>query len=325
MSEDSDFEAVTTESVTDEHVKPDPKKRLGRGLSALFEDEEDDFSGSADAGQTGQQGSGRTHIGVDQLEPGSYQPRRHMDQDSIDELAKSIAAHGILQPIVVRQKTGFEDTYEIIAGERRWRAAQVAQLHDVPVIIRELTDEQALEFGLIENLQREDLNPIEEAYGYKQLIEEFGHTQEKVAAGLGKSRSHVANTVRLLNLPPKVQGYIQDGQLSAGAARALITAENPEELAKSIINQGLSVREIENLVGSGKTASSSKKPKTSKPEKDVDTLALEKEVANVLGMNVSIDMQTAGKGSLSIQFKTLDQLDEVLHRLSHFPGRQQTG
>ena len=175
-------------------------------------------------------------IGLDQLEPGAYQPRRHFDKESIQELAESIAAHGIIQPLVVRPKAGFDKEYEIIAGERRWHAAQIAQLHEVPVVIRKLSDVEALEFGLIENLQREDLNALEEALGYRQLVDEFGHTQEKLA-GLGKSRSYVANTMRLLLLPLSVQDYVRDGSLTAGHARALVTVDNVEEVARLIVQK----------------------------------------------------------------------------------------
>lgn len=301
--------------------KPDPKKRgLGRGLNALFEDDEDDFVVQppvASAQVT--ENKENLMLGVDQLEPGKYQPRRDFTAESIAELADSIAEHGVLQPLLVRPKPGFSDVYEIIAGERRWRAAQQAQLHQVPVIIKKISDEKALEVGLIENLQREDLNPVEEAQGYKQLMEEFGHTQEKAAKALGKSRSHVANTLRLLNLPAKILSYLKSGQLSAGHARALITAENPEQLADMIVNQKLSVRDIEDLVG-GKAVGGKSKGSKGKPEKDVDTLALEDEMTNNLGMKVVIDVKKDAKGNsagtFKVKFKDLDQLDELLRRLS---------
>lgn len=316
MSEDTEIKAKKSEA-----KKRGPQRGLGRGLNALFEDEEGVYPQADPDGHT--PGAQRIVIGLDQLEPGSYQPRRLFTDESIGELAESIAAHGVLQPLIVRPKNGFKGMYEIIAGERRWRASQKAQLHEVPVIIKELTDQQALEIALIENLQRENLNPVEEAQGYKRLIEEFGHTQEKAAAVLGKSRSHVANMVRLLTLPRGVIDLMREGKLSAGHARALVTAENPEELAKFIVTQGLSVREIEKIAAqkSGRAA----KGRSAKPAKDVDTLALEEEIGNVLGMKVSIDVNGSGGGALKIAFKTLDQLDEILHRLSHFPGRQQQG
>ena len=327
---------------TEEKVgKPDPKKRLGRGLDALFGDEEDSFAGLDEAEESTSSSSsksGRQFVGVDQLEPGTYQPRHAMDDESLKELADSIAAHGVLQPLLVRPKGEAIDnaelqTYEIIAGERRWRASQIAMLHEVPVIIKELSDLEAMELGLIENLQREDLNSIEEALGYSRLIEQFGHTQEQVATNLGKSRSHIANTLRLLTLPESVQAYIEQGKLTAGHARALVTADNPEELAEKIIQDNLSVREAEKFAkGSGakkKSSAKSSKPSdsASTSNKDVDTLALENELSSILGMRVEIDIKGNDhtKGTLHINFNDLDQLDEVLHRLSHFPGRQQTG
>jgi len=321
--------------------KPDPKKRLGRGLDALFGDEEESFVASGE-GEVAAQGSaaksGRQLVGIDQLDPGEYQPRHVMNDESLKELSDSIAVHGVLQPLLVRPKGELLDNaelqkYEIIAGERRWRAAQIAMLHEVPVIIKELTDLQAMELGLIENLQREDLNSIEEALGYSRLIEQFGHTQEQVAQNLGKSRSHIANTLRLLTLPEKVQAYIELGKLTAGHARALVTADNPEELAEKIINDNLSVRDAEKFAkGSGAKKSKSSSSAKSAPaapvsDKDVDTLALEDELSSILGMRVEIDIKGNDhtKGTLRIDFSDLDQLDEVLHRLSHFPGRQQTG
>lgn len=316
--------------------KPDPKKRLGRGLDALFSDEEefgDDspLAGVGGSSSSGAPGTGRAVLGIDQLEPGTYQPREKMDEASLKELSESIAEHGVLQPLLVRKHpSGDEGRYEIIAGERRWRASQLAMLHEVPVTIRDLSDQQAMELGLIENLQREDLNIVEEAYGYARLVDQFGYTQEQVGKSLGKSRSHVANTLRLLSLPDSVKEYIRQGSLTAGHARALVTADDPETLAKEIISQGLSVREAEKFSGGSKKKTgksvSGKAPARS-AEKDVDTLALEEELSGLLGMRVQINVASGqtGTGNLTIDFKSLDQLDEVLHRLSHYPGRQQTG
>ncbi len=307
------------EEKTDEAI--DPKNRgLGRGLGALFEDEEGVYPQVGSEGHT--PGSKRLMMGVGELEPGTYQPRRDFHDDTLKELAESIAVHGVLQPLIVRKKSGFDDLYEIIAGERRWRAAQIAQLHEVPVIVHKLDDKACLEIALIENLQREDLNSIDEARGYSDLIEEFGHTQEKLAAIVGKSRSHIANTVRLLSLPSGVCKLVREGKLSAGHARALITAKNPEELAKIIVNQGLSVRETERLVAD--EGDRPDKAKKQKAEKSVDTLALEEEISNALGMKVAISVK-GQSGAMKISFKNLDQLDEVLHRLSHYPGRSQAG
>ena len=310
--------------MTEEKPVDSKKRGLGRGLNALFEDEEGVYPQADPDGQT--PGTERLMLGLDQLEPGTYQPRRNFNDESLKELAESISVHGVLQPLVVRKKPGFDGTFEIIAGERRWRASQIAQLHEVPVIIKELNDEQALEIALIENLQREDLNPIDEARGYKQLVEEFGHTQEKAAAILGKSRSHVANMMRLLMLPSKVLEMLKDGKLTMGHARTLITADDPEALAKMIVEQGLSVRAAEQLAADFAAGKAVKGKKKAKAAKDVDTVALEEEVSNSLGMKVTIDVKgNKGGGMMKIQYKSLDQLDEVLHRLSHFPGRTQEG
>lgn len=313
-----------SENMNDEKSLNPKKRGLGRGLNALFEDEEGVYPQADPAGHT--PGAERVMLGLDQLEPGSYQPRRNFNNESLKELADSISVHGVLQPLVVRKKAGFDGTFEIIAGERRWRASQIAQLHEVPVIIKELSDEQALEIALIENLQREDLDPIDEARGYKQLIEEFGHTQEKAAAILGKSRSHVANMMRLLMLPSKVLEMLKDGKLTMGHARTLITADDPEALAKMIVEQGLSVRGAEKLAAEMAAGKVPKTGKKAKVPKDVDTVALENEVSSALGMKVSIDTKgKKGGGVMKIQYSSLDQLDEVLQRLSHYPGRTQEG
>tara|TARA_R110002124_G_scaffold149220_1_gene314976 strand:- start:111443 stop:112369 length:927 start_codon:yes stop_codon:yes gene_type:complete len=294
------------------------KRGLGRGLSALFEDEEgvfplaDEFENDA--------GLSRFDCPVERLQPGQFQPRRNFDGDALRQLAESISTHGILQPILVRALDETEEHFEIIAGERRWRAAQIAQLHEVPVILVQMGDEEALEIALIENLQREDLNPLEEAQGYQKLIEEFAHTQGKLAAVIGKSRSHIANTLRLLKLPEDVQAFVDDGSLSAGHARALITAENPSTLAKSVISQGLSVRETERLAKETKADYEGKKDnkptKAKKQQKSVDTLALEEELSNKLGLDVVIDLKSGQSGQLKVTFGNYDQLDEVVHRLS---------
>jgi ParB family chromosome partitioning protein len=294
------------------------KRGLGRGLSALFEDEEgvypqvDDFDEDS--------GMSRFECPVERLQPGQFQPRRNFDSDALRQLAESISTHGILQPILVRALDETEEHFEIIAGERRWRAAQIAQLHNVPVILVQMGDEEALEIALIENLQREDLNPLEEAQGYQKLIDEFAHTQGKLAAVIGKSRSHIANTLRLLKLPADVQGFVDDGSLSAGHARALITAENPSALAKSVISQGLSVRDTERLAKETKADYEGKKDdkpsKAKKQQKSVDTLALEEELSSKLGMDVVIDLKSGQNGQLKVTFANYDQLDEIVHRLS---------
>lgn len=296
-----------------------PKKRgLGRGLGALFEDDEGVYPMADAEGHT--PGVRRVMMGIDQLQPGRYQPRKYIDKKSISELAESIAIHGVLQPLIVRPVEDKDDQYEIVAGERRWRASQEAQLHEVPVILMQLENEAALEIALIENLQREDLNILEEAQGYQMLMEEFELTQERAALKVGKSRSHVANSIRLLNLPDSVKTMIRQGKLTAGHARALVGADNPEELAKSIIDQGMTVRDIEKIAGE---RSKSKKKSKGKAPKDVDTIALEDEMSNILGMRVSIDIKSGHTGKMTINFKSLDQLDEILHRLSHNPGKKQ--
>lgn len=291
------------------------KRGLGRGLSALFDDEEtsNDSQTSSPAKDTTSAGN-RRMMGVDQLEPGTFQPRKDIDPATLTELSESIAVHGVLQPILVREKPGKSGRYEIIAGERRWRASQKAQLHEVPVIVYTFDDVTALQVALIENLQREDLNALEEAQGYRRLMDEFGHTQEKLAAALGKSRSHIANMVRLLNLPEGVLTQIRQGKISAGHARALITSDNPEALMEQILSKGLNVRETERLASQQLGKSGAKG--LVKPEKDIDTLALEAEMSAALGMKVTVDVRGKGAGALKIDFRSLDQLDEILRLLT---------
>lgn len=311
----------------------DGKSRgLGRGLNALFDDEEEVFAPIIEQEASGAAGRSRQMMGIDMVSPGPQQPRRHFDKQALEELALSIREHGILQPLLVRQGAG---GYEIIAGERRWRAAQIAQLHEVPVIVLNIDDIEALKIALIENLQREDLDPIEEAAGYQRLLETYGQTQEELAKSVGKSRSHIANMIRLLALPEGVQSQVSAGALSMGHARTLITSENPEELAEEIIKGGLSVRQAEKLAAessgrvqkerSRKDTQAGAKIGPSHKEKDPDTLALENDMSNLLGMRVSIDTGDGMSGQVRIEFKSLDQLDEVLHRLAHYPGSRQTG
>lgn len=282
------------------------RKSLGRGLNALLGD---DKKPSSDAAQ----GGAPRPVPIEFLHPGKYQPRHVMDNEAIAELSRSIAEKGVLQPLLVRPHPDHTDQYEIIAGERRWRAAQQAKLHEVPVIIRDFTDMEALEVGLIENLQRQDLSPIDEAQGYQRLLDEFKHTQEKLADVIGKSRSHVANTLRLLNLPEAIRNMVEDGSLSAGHARALLGVENPIALAKKIITEGLNVRQAEKLA---RSPQGQKNPAATKHVKDADTVALEQNVSGLLGLRVDINTGKSG-GTLIIHYKTLDQLDSVLHRISH--------
>lgn len=289
-------------------MSDDPRRRLGRGLSALLGDEEDDYA-NLDKALVAR------IVPVESLSPGRFQPRRHFDEQELASLADSIREKGVLQPIVVRRQGEGTGNFEIIAGERRWRAAQRAQLHEVPVLVRELSDQDALEIALIENLQREDLNAIEEAQAYQRLMDEFTHTQEVLAKTVGRSRSHVANMLRLLTLPEPVQSMIADGSLSAGHARTLIGADDPLAAARRIVAEGLSVRQAEQLAP---TVRPVRKTARARPEKDPDTVALERDLSDMLGLTVSIRPRGAGgkAGSLSIEYKNLDQLDEVLQRLS---------
>lgn len=279
--------------------------QLGRGLAALLGDPEQDVN---DLDQI----RAAKPVPVEHLRPGKYQPRRIMDDTHIAELAQSIRDKGIIQPIIVRRLKDGSGVYEIIAGERRWRAAQLAMLHDVPVIVKDFDDRETLEVALIENLQRQDLSPLEEAEAYQRLMDEFGHTQEILANGIAKSRSHVANMVRLLGLPDDVKALIDEGRLTAGHARALIGIDNPSGLARQVVARGLNVRETEKLA----KGAPSPKPKSPPPAKDADTLALERDLTNRLGLNVSITAK-GEQGSLTLKYKTLDQFEDVLRRLGH--------
>ena len=289
------------------------KSNLGRGLDALLGDDPD-----APAGHAGERLARMAP--VETLQPGRYQPRRQFAETEIEELAASIRELGILQPLLVRALDDTPDRYEIIAGERRWRAAQRAQLHEVPVIERQLTDAEALEIALVENLQREDLSPLDEAEGYKRLADEFDHTQEDLARALGKSRSHVANMMRLLNLPGSVKTLLDGGEISAGHARALLAAGDPAAAARAVIRRGLNVRQTERLIQKEAVPSTpAARPAARTPEKDVDTIALERELAALLGLR--FDIRSAGEGgSLTVQYDTLEQLDDILHRLRYGPA-----
>lgn len=280
--------------------------QLGRGLAALLGENTDTDLNDLDKVRA------LKPVPIEHLHPGKYQPRRIIDMDHIDELAASIRDKGIIQPIIVRRHPDNPSEYEIIAGERRWRAAQRAELHEVPVVIKDFNDVETLEVGLIENLQRQDLSPLEEAEGYQRLMEEFGHTQEAMAKSIGKSRSHVANMVRLIALPSAVKSMVDDGRLSAGHARALLMAKDPITLADNIVARGLNVRETERIVKSqGEPA---RKPKNKNSGKDADTLALERRITNALGLGVTITSKGQG-GILNISFGNLDQFDELVDKL----------
>lgn len=295
-----------------------PEKRgLGRGLSALMADVNMTADTSADTKDEGAPQRSDQVVPVEKLVPNPDQPRRHFAQEALEELAASIAEKGVIQPLIVRPNRRKADTYEIVAGERRWRASQLAQVHEVPIIVREFDDTEVLEVAIIENIQRADLNPIEEAQGYRQLMDRFGHTQERLAEALSKSRSHIANLMRLLQLPEDVQEFLRVGQLSAGHARALITTDDPSSLARAVINQGLSVRETEKLAKGPKPASKSSTPK---PAKDADTKQLEQDLSANMGMKVLIDHAEGQEhGKMTISYKTLEDLDELCRVLTASP------
>lgn len=322
-------------------AKPNAKSPLGRGLSALFGDQDNSYgndlaaagvfprelaaTGTAAAAPATSTASTKAYLSnevarqpklvpIEFLYAGKYQPRHVFDEAELQSLAESIRAKGVLQPLLVRRHPTVADAFEIIAGERRWRAAQLAGLHELPVIVRDLSDVESLEVALIENIQRQDLNPIDEAEGYQRLITEFSHTQEVLAKAVGKSRSHIANMLRLLGLPASVKEQVRQGTLSMGHARALLSVDNPEAAAAEILNKGLNVRAVEDM------ARQSAKSKAKKPvvdTKDVDTLALEREVSSWLGLTVKIsNPQGKVAGSLTISYQNLDQLEDVLKRLS---------
>ena len=288
------------------------KRGLGRGLSALMADVAEAETDATIKETADQQ------VPIERIHPNPDQPRKRFESAPLDDLVASIKEKGVLQPLIVRPAG---DGFEIVAGERRWRAAQQAQLHTLPVIIRDFTDTEVLEVAIIENIQRADLNPIEEAAGYKQLMERFGHTQEKMAEALGKSRSHIANLLRLLQLPESVQGYVNDGTLSAGHARALITADDPEGLAKKVIAGALSVRATEALVkktNAGVSDAAVTKRRSSGPiEKDADTRALEADLSAATGVKVSLTHKPDGEsGQLTLTYQSLEQLDDLCRKLS---------
>ena len=289
------------------------KGGLGRGLNALLgEIAREEPVGRDGAGEAS---SGVRMLSVSAMAPHPSQPRRRFDDAALDELAASIASRGLIQPIVVRPH-GHD--YQIVAGERRWRAAQMAQLHELPVIVRDLSDTEVLEVAIIENIQRADLNAIEEAASFRQLMDRFGHTQEKLAEALNKSRSHIANLLRLLTLPDQIQDYVKDGKLTAGHARALITAENPAALARRVIENGLSVRETEDLVRrQAKPAMDDGSAKASrKSDKDADTRALEADLAAQLKMAVVIDHAAHGGGTVTITYRSLEDLERLCQLLN---------
>jgi ParB family chromosome partitioning protein len=289
------------------------RKQLGRGLSALLGDSAGEGTTPVPLVARG----GARPIAVSQIRPSRFQPRRHFPTEEIDELAASIRSQGVLQPILVRRDPQTPGNFELIAGERRWRAAQAAQLHEIPALVRELSDQEALEAALVENLQRQDLTPLEEAEAYRRLMDDFGHTQEDIAAALGKSRPAIANAVRLLELPEEVKALIDSGELSAGHARVLVTAADPLALARRIVADKLTVRQAEALAQGLRAKPPRRNGARDDSGRDADTLALERRLSAELGLSVSIEHKRGAKGgSLVIRYQTLDQLDDLLARLS---------
>ncbi|HEX3952399.1 MAG TPA: ParB/RepB/Spo0J family partition protein [Stellaceae bacterium] len=274
------------------------RQPLGRGLAALF--------GETGARATADPGGGRT-VPIEAIRPSSFQPRRHFAEAELEGLAQSIREKGIVQPLLVRPVAETEADFELVAGERRWRAAQRVGLHEVPVVVRALGDQEVLEIALVENLQREDLSPLEEAEAYTRLMREFGRSQASLAEAVGKSRSHVANTVRLLSLPAAVRRSLDEGALSAGHARALLAAPDPVVLAEEVVRRGLNVRATEKLVRRRVT----QRPPQPRVARNTDIVALEKELANALGLRVTLATKPRG-GALTLHYTSLDQLDRVL-------------
>lgn len=293
--------------------KKTERKSLGRGLSALLADvnlDDDNLIGGRVTAR-----SGETEVPIENVYANPDQPRRTFNEQDLQDLTASITEKGVIQPLIVRPDPTNQGGYQIVAGERRWRAAQRAKLHTIPVLIRELSDTEVLELAIIENIQRSDLNAVEEALGYRQLMDKFGHTQEKMALALGKSRSHIANLLRLLNLPSEVLEYLQNGQLSAGHARTLVPTEDPIALARIIISKGLSVRQAEVLAKAKKPSAPQKR--RLKPAKDADTRAIENDLTAHLGVKVTIDHKSGGQsGELRIKYTDLEQLDGLCQLLS---------
>jgi ParB family chromosome partitioning protein len=255
-------------------------------------------------------------VPIDLIQRNPNQPRKRFDEADLAELADSIRARGVLQPILLRPAPGDASRYEIVAGERRWRAAQRAGLHTIPAVVQDFDEVEVLEIGIVENVQRADLNPLEEAQGYQQLIERFGRTQQEIAEAVGKSRPHIANMLRLLGLPGEIQDMVRDGRLTAGHARAILAAPNPVELARQAIAQALNVREVERLAATAKEEKHGPRVRPAGAEKDADTRALEAQIANALGLAVTITHKGESGGKLEISYRTLEQLDDICRKLS---------
>jgi ParB family transcriptional regulator, chromosome partitioning protein len=283
----------------------DSRSRLGRGLAALMGE-------VGEASKTIDRSRALRRVPIEHIKPSPRNPRRNFADAELDSLAASIKDRGVIQPVVVRAVPGTSDHYEIIAGERRWRAAQRAGLHEIPIVPLEASDSQALELAIIENVQRTDLNPLEEAAGYQMLANEYGHSHDEIAGMVGKSRSHVSNTLRLLKLPQTVQAYISAGKISAGAARMLVGLADPEQMAREIVDRGLNVRQVEAMAK--QRGAAGKKPSGKRNMKSADTLALEHRISDALGLIVTLGHREPG-GVLQIHYRSLDQLDEVVRRL----------
>jgi ParB family chromosome partitioning protein len=286
------------------------RSRLGRGLAALIGEVGDEMT-------VVERGRGQRKVPVEFLRPNPRNPRKAFEDSELKELSQSIKDRGIIQPIVVRPLKNMPDAFEIVAGERRWRAAQVAGLHEVPVVVVEIDDKTSLEYAILENVQRADLNPIEEAQGYSRLMAEFSYTQENLSKIIGKSRSHIANMMRLTDLPDPIKSLLVNKQITAGHGRALLAVKDPQRVAKQILDQGLSVRQVEEIAQADQASPDKPDAKSARPkaEKDPDTRALEKALQDVLGLTVSIDHKGQG-GELRIRYKTLDQLDGLCRRLN---------
>jgi ParB family chromosome partitioning protein len=293
--------------------KKSKSRGLGRGLSALMADVNQDIAPAP----TQSPRKADLRIPIERVHANPDQPRRAFNEDALMELANSISEKGVIQPIIVRKHPTIDTEYEIVAGERRWRASQIAQLHEIPAIIRDYSDTEVLEVAIIENIQRADLNPIDEGAGYRQLMQKFGHTQEQLSSVLGKSRSHIANVMRLLNLPEGVRQYLTDGKLTSGHARALVGHDDAQKIADHIVLKGLSVREAERIAKEGLIKPKGTKTVRTATRKDPDTMQIEGELSAAIGMKVAIDHSADGEsGRMTISYKNLDQLDDLLRALS---------
>ena len=295
--------------------KNERKKGLGRGLSSFLDGDsfEEIVDKKNDEIKSNNGPNGSTTLPIEHIKPNQNQPRKDFSPDELSSLASSIRETGIIQPILVRKLNGL---YEIVAGERRWRAAQIAKIHEVPVVIKELTNEEVVKISIIENIQRVDLNPVEEANSYNQLIRDFGYTQEKVAVSLGKSRSYITNSLRLLSLPQSIIKHLKEGKLTSGHARALVGARNSEFLARKIIEENLSVRDIENIMKKGITPIDNRIKNRAATKKDLDTLNLEQDIKAALGLKTTIDHnEKSGGGFIIVKYKDLEQLDTFCSKI----------